>query len=270
MTYFNPEDLKTRLKTWDLGNSQSYRASAFSRNIGILTRSDMDRLATARVAIAGMGGVGGSHAVTLARCGVGGFHLADFDRFEPANINRQQGARVTAFGRPKAEVVREDVLLINPFADVKLFVEGVTESNIDGFLDGVDVVLDGLDFFAIKARRLLFRRARERAIPVVTAGPIGFGTPFMVFTPDGMSFDEYFDLTDRTSTVDSYIRFYLGMAPQRASPSIHGSGSNPPGSQIRPLAVVGVPNGFGRGRHGNDPPSSGPSGIKTSPMELCF
>jgi molybdopterin/thiamine biosynthesis adenylyltransferase/nitroreductase len=213
MTYFNPEDLKIRLKTWDLGNPQSYWASAFSRNIGILTRSDMDRLATARVAIAGMGGVGGSHAVTLARSGVGGFHLADFDRFEPANINRQQGARVTAFGRPKAEVVREDILLINPFADVKLFVEGVTESNIDRFLDGVDAVLDGLDFFAIKARRLLFRRARERAISVVTAGPIGFGTPFMVFTPDGMSFDEYFDLTDRTSTVDSYIRFYLGMVP---------------------------------------------------------
>lgn len=213
MTYFNPEDLKTRLKTWDLGNPQSYWSSAFSRNVGYLSRNDMDRLATARVAIAGVGGVGGSHAITLARSGLGGFHMADFDRFEPANINRQQGARVTTFGRPKAEVLREDVLLINPFADVKLFVEGVTPSNIDRFLDGVDVVLDGLDFFAIKARRLLFRRARERAIPVVTAGPIGFGTPFMVFTPNGMSFDEYFDITDDTSPIESYIRFYLGMTP---------------------------------------------------------
>lgn len=213
MTFFNPNDLKDRLKTWDLGNPQSYWASAFTRNIGFLTLADMDHLARARVAIAGVGGVGGAHAITLARSGVGGFHLADFDRFEPANINRQQGARVTTFGRPKAEVLREDVLLINPFADVKLFVEGVTPSNIDSFLDGVDVALDGLDFFEINTRRLLFRRARARSIPVVTAGPIGFGTPFMVFTPDGMSFDEYFDLTDQTSKVDSYIRFYLGMAP---------------------------------------------------------
>ncbi len=213
MSFFNPEDLKTRLKTWDLGNPQSYWTSAFSRNVGILSRSDMDRLAGARVAIAGVGGVGGSHAITLARSGLGAFHLADFDRFEPANMNRQQGARVSTFGRPKAEVLREDVLLINPFTDVKLFVDGVTESNIDRFLDGVDVVLDGLDFFAIKTRRLLFRRARERFIPVVTAGPIGFGTPCMVFTPDAMSFDEYFDLSDQTPEIESYIRFYVGMAP---------------------------------------------------------
>lgn len=213
MTLFNPEDLVAQLKTWDLGNAEAYWASAFSRNVGILTRADMQKLARSRVAIAGGGGVGGSHATTLARSGVGRFHLADFDRFDPVNINRQQGARVATFGRPKAEVLREDILAINPFADVRLFPEGVTPANVDAFLDGVDVALDGLDFFALPARRLFFRRARERRIPVVTAGPIGFGSPFIVFTPDSMSFDNYFDLNDQTPLLEGYLRFYLGITP---------------------------------------------------------
>jgi hypothetical protein len=110
-------------------------------------------------------------------------------------------------------VLREDILAINPFADVRLFSDGVTPENIDAFLEEVDVALDGLDFFALPARRLFFRRARERGIPVVTAGPIGFGSPFIVFTPDGMSFDEFFDIDDQTPLKEGYLRFYVGIAP---------------------------------------------------------
>ena len=70
---------------------------AFSRNIGWVTRDEQHDLRDKRVAIAGMGGVGGSHLLTLTRLGIGGFHLADFDTFELANFNRQAGA-----GSPKS------------------------------------------------------------------------------------------------------------------------------------------------------------------------
>jgi len=78
---------------------------AFSRNIGWLTEDEQQRLRGARVAIAGLGGVGGFHLLTLARLGVGRFNIADLDRFELANFNRQAGASVSSLGRPKVEVL---------------------------------------------------------------------------------------------------------------------------------------------------------------------
>jgi tRNA A37 threonylcarbamoyladenosine dehydratase len=62
---------------------------AFSRNIGLFTVEEQEKLRRSRVAIAGMGGVGGVHLVTLARTGIGNFTIADPDRFELANMNRQ-------------------------------------------------------------------------------------------------------------------------------------------------------------------------------------
>ena len=65
---------------------------AFSRNIGWVTREEQALLRSKRVAIAGGGGVGGVHALTLARLGVTKFRIADFDTFDVPNFNRQVGA----------------------------------------------------------------------------------------------------------------------------------------------------------------------------------
>ena len=179
----------------------------------MLSRADQHRLARTRVAIAGMGGVGGVHLMTLARVGVGAFSIADFDRFEPATFNRQVGARVDTLGQPKTQVMRQEALNINPYLNIRVFDEGVHAGNVDQFLEGADVFLDGLDFFAPAARRLLFQKARERKIPAVTAGPIGFGTSALVFHPDGMSFDDYFDLRDDQDEIQHLLRFYVGIVP---------------------------------------------------------
>ena len=109
-------------------------AEAFSRNIGLLTQAEEDKLANATVAIPGMGGVGGVHLITMTRTGVGKFHIADFDTYDPVNINRQFGARVPDFGRPKMEVMKEQALSINPYLEIKEFREGINASNIDDFL----------------------------------------------------------------------------------------------------------------------------------------
>lgn len=187
---------------------------AFSRNIGLLTTREMGALRRARVAIAGLGGMGGCHLLTLARTGVGKFHLAEFDAFELHNMNRQAGARVTSLGKKKIDVLIEDVLNVNPFLEIKKFPEGVTDENRDDFLAGVDVVLDALDAFALDARRRLFNRAREKGIPVVTAGPLGFGAAVVVFTPEGMGFDQYFDIHDGMSEEEKLISFFTGLSPK--------------------------------------------------------
>jgi glutathione-regulated potassium-efflux system protein KefB len=69
---------------------------AFSRNIGWVTQAEQQQLRGKRVAIAGGGGVGGVHLLTLARLGVSRFHIADFDSFDIANFNRQVGAMMSA------------------------------------------------------------------------------------------------------------------------------------------------------------------------------
>jgi molybdopterin/thiamine biosynthesis adenylyltransferase len=187
---------------------------AFSRHDGLISPEEQARLRRARVAIAGMGGVGGIHLVTLARLGIGSFHIADPDRFDTANINRQYGASSRTLGHGKAEVMAEEARAINPEVRLRVFPEAVTTGNVDAFLNGADVLVDGIDFFALEARRLAFREARRRGIWAVTAGPLGFSTAWLVFSPTGMSFDEYFDLDRTTDRLDQLISFLIGLAPR--------------------------------------------------------
>lgn len=187
-------------------------ARAFSRNIGWVTQEEQVRLRASKVAVAGLGGVGGAHLLTLARLGVGAFHISDFDRFEVHNMNRQVGAQMSTLGRTKVEVLAEMALDINPEAQIETFGEGVTAENLDAFLSGVDVYVDGIDFFAIEARRMLFRACYERGIPALTAAPLGMGVAFLYFKPGGMSFEDYFKVEGR-SQQEQYARFIAGLSP---------------------------------------------------------
>lgn len=208
------ENVLKKLSDFGIYDDTHYFYDAFSRNIGLMTREEMLLLKNAKVAIPGMGGVGGVHLMTLVRTGVGNFHIADFDRFEPVNINRQYGANINTFGRNKIDVMAENALAVNPFLNINKFENGIDEGNIDSFLDGVDVVIDGLDFFKFETRRLLFKKAAEKGIFVITAGPLGFSCAMLVFSPQGMGFDEYLDIKDKMTDEDKYLSFALGLAPK--------------------------------------------------------
>jgi molybdopterin/thiamine biosynthesis adenylyltransferase len=190
-----------------------YAEEAFARNIGILTQEEQEKLRTSTIAIAGLGGVGGAYAQAFARMGIGKFRLADMDTFAVVNINRQFGANRDTFGKSKVEVLRDQVLAINPHAEIQVFDQGFSQENAETFLQGVDLAIDGIDFFGIRARRAYFDEARKRSIPVITAAPIGFGSAAYVFTSEGMSFDEYFDIEDSLDEKEMLFRFGLGLAP---------------------------------------------------------
>lgn len=185
---------------------------AFSRNIGWVTEEEQQILRKKRIAIAGMGGVGGVHLLTLARLGIGSFHIADFDTFDIANFNRQVGASMSTIGRPKAEVLKQMALDINPELDIRVFDQGVGKENAAEFFNGVDLYVDGLDFFAFDARQAAFSACSKMGIPAVTAAPLGMGAAVLCFLPGQMTFDEYFcwgDLPDE----EKGLRFLLGLAP---------------------------------------------------------
>jgi len=193
-------------------SSWSY-GEAFSRNLGLVSAAEQERLRASRVAVVGLGGVGGVDLVALARLGIGKFSIADPDIFEMRNTNRQYGATRSAEGRYKADVMCQIVRDINPEADVRVFREPIGPLNADAFLEGVDVLVDGIDAFEIDLRRLLFRKARERGIHALGAGPVGFSTVWVIFGPQGMSFDRYFDLADQMDGVETFVAYVTGMAP---------------------------------------------------------
>ncbi len=190
-------------------------ASAFSRNIGWLRPEEQQCLREKRVAIAGMGGVGGAHLLTLTRLGVGRFSVADFDTFEIHNFNRQMGATLSSVGKPKVEVLHQLAQDINPELAVRVFPEGVTADNLDAFLEGVDLYVDGLDFFAFSARQRTFEACAQRNIPVITAAPLGMGAAVLNFMPGGISFEDYFCWGQKASDEAKALKFLLGLAPGR-------------------------------------------------------
>ena len=187
-------------------------ADAFDRNLGWFTESEQQSLRGKTVAIAGMGGVGGVHLLTLARLGIANFRIADLDSFEIANFNRQVGAMMSTLDQPKVEVLAAMAKDINPEARIEQFPGGVTPENLDAFLHGVDLFIDGFDFFVLDIRRKAFARCRELGIPAVTAAPVGMGVAFLLFTKDGMPFEDYFRFEGR-SELRQYIHFLMGLAP---------------------------------------------------------
>jgi molybdopterin/thiamine biosynthesis adenylyltransferase len=196
---------------------------AFSRNIGWVTEAEQEKIKNTKVAIGGLGGVGGDHAIVCARMGISNFHISDLDEYDYANFNRQAGAFISTIGEEKSVVMEKTLRDINPDAHIKNFDRGITLENLEAFLDGVDVYIDSLDIFALEIRRQVFRRCYELGIPTITAAPMGMGTAMLCFKPGGMSFDEYFamvdaphgadDATKERYFEDNIVRFVIGVSP---------------------------------------------------------
>jgi molybdopterin/thiamine biosynthesis adenylyltransferase len=186
--------------------------TAFSRNLGWVTETEQQILRAKRIAIAGLGGVGGSHLLTLTRLGIGNFTIADLDIFEQENFNRQAGASIRHVGRDKIDVLEELALDINPELNLVKFSSGVDTDNIDAFLDGVDLYVDSLDFFAVEIRQAVFAACADKGIPAITAAPLGMGVAFLAFLPGQMTFEEYFRLAGQPED-EQLLRFLLGLSP---------------------------------------------------------
>jgi molybdopterin/thiamine biosynthesis adenylyltransferase len=185
---------------------------AFSRNIGWLTEQEQATLRNKRIAIAGMGGVGGFHLLTLARLGIEKFNIADLDTFEVANFNRQAGASMSSLGQAKVEVLARMARDINPECELAVYPQGVNASNLDDFFRDVDLYVDGLDFFAFGAREQVFAYCAERGIPAITVAPLGISGALLNFLPGSMTFEDYFQVAGRPE-LEKAVRFLVGLAP---------------------------------------------------------
>ena len=140
----------------------------FSRTELLLGREAMDRLARSRVAVFGVGGVGGHVVEALARCGVGKLELIDNDTVSVSNLNRQLLATIPDLGRPKVEVARERVLSINPDAEVVPHRCFFLPETADQFhFSRWDYVVDAIDTVSGKIELVL--RSQAAGVPIISS-----------------------------------------------------------------------------------------------------
>lgn len=140
----------------------------FARTEALLGQAAMEKLAHSRVAVFGIGGVGGYVCEALARSGVGELDLIDNDRVCLTNLNRQIIATHKTIGRYKTEVMRERILEINPEAVVRVHQCFFLPENAEQFpFPEYDYVVDAVDTVTAKIELIL--RAQESGVPVISS-----------------------------------------------------------------------------------------------------
>lgn len=140
----------------------------FIRTQMLLGNEAMNRLHNSRVAIFGIGGVGGYAAEALARSGIGAFDLIDMDTISVSNINRQIIAAMSTVGRYKTEVMRDRILDINPQADVVVHNCFYLPENEEDFnFYQYDYIVDAVD--TVTAKISIICKAKKLQIPVISS-----------------------------------------------------------------------------------------------------
>lgn len=140
----------------------------FCRSAMLLGEDAIDRLATKRVAIFGIGGVGSFCVEALARAGIGELVLFDSDQVSVSNINRQIIALHSTVGCAKVDVMRERILDINPNALVETHNVFYTAENAELVeLSGCDYIVDAID--TVSSKLELIERAKKAGIPIISS-----------------------------------------------------------------------------------------------------
>ena len=140
----------------------------FSRTELLLGKEAMEKLQNSRVAVFGIGGVGGYVCEALARSGVGAFDLIDDDKVCLTNLNRQIIATYKTIGKYKTDVMKERILDINPKADVRVHKCFFLPENADEFpYEDYDYMVDAVD--TVTAKISLVMKAQEKHIPIISS-----------------------------------------------------------------------------------------------------
>ena len=138
----------------------------FERRDLLLTKSQIEKLENAKVALFGLGGVGGYTLEAITRMGIKNLFLCDGDVFDESNLNRQILSTQNVLKVNKALVAKERVLSINPQANVIVFDKFIDESTINEINFDFDYIIDAID--DTKAKVLLIKKANELNIPIIS------------------------------------------------------------------------------------------------------
>lgn len=140
----------------------------FSRTEMLLGKDGLEKLSQSRVAVFGIGGVGGYTAEALVRCGVGAIDLIDNDRVNESNINRQIYALHSTVGKYKVDAARERILDINPNVKINTFKTFFSpETSVEFNFNEYDYVIDAIDNVTGKIEIIM--QCAKANVPVISS-----------------------------------------------------------------------------------------------------
>jgi len=160
----------SKIRIYDMAGSRIFIRGKMdlSRTRALIGAENMDRLAKSKIAVAGLGGVGGYAAEALLRSGVGTLILADGDTVDPSNLNRQIFAVEQTVGLSKTEAAKQRLLAIDPGANLILIQEFLTPENLGLLFDeGPDFVIDAVD--TVTTKLALAKETAERSVGFISS-----------------------------------------------------------------------------------------------------
>ena len=158
----------------------------YDRNVSALSEAECDRIAGAKIAVIGCGGLGGLVIEALARIGVGHLRVIDGDVFEESNLNRQLLCTEADLGREKAVVAAERIRVVNSSVEAEPVVAYLEEANAASLLADADCVVDCLD--NLEARFWAAHACQNLGIPVVYGAIAGWFGQVCTVHPGDPSF----------------------------------------------------------------------------------
>ena len=194
----------------------------YKRNIGLFTAEDQQKLRESVVAIAGVGGVGSYQAVALARQGIGELRIMDPGVFDEPDLNRQYGALMSTIGENKATATTRILKDINPYMEIKSWTKAAeSREEIEEFIKGAAVVIDAIDYAGFGHKQLLHACARANGQYILSSPIPGFGATLMVFSPDGMTMEEYYEAPSDPALYKDFILSMDKLMPAEIIPSVY-------------------------------------------------
>ena len=140
----------------------------FSRTELLIKKEGLEKLQTSSVAVFGVGGVGGFVIEALVRAGIGTIHIVDHDTVSISNLNRQIIATHQTIDRKKVDVMKERILSINPYCNVKIYDDFFLPETVNHFpFDEFDYIVDAVD--TVTAKIKLVEISQEKKIPIISS-----------------------------------------------------------------------------------------------------
>lgn len=190
-----------------------------SRNLGLLTEEEQQKIDETRLLIAGCG-VGSLIAISAARLGFEKFVLVDGDKVELSNINRQ-GYSSHDVGKFKVSALAKRIKQINPHAEVKKYPVFVDLKNAKRLVHKADIVIDSIDPDAAQAVIAMHRAAQKEHKTIIQPTDVGWGAMVQIFTPESISYEKMIGLdpevpVEKVSNEEAFgkfVEFFVKIMP---------------------------------------------------------
>lgn len=203
----------------DIKDILTFHTEHHSRNMGLLTMEEQQKIDDKRLLIAGCG-VGSLIAISAARLGFEKFILIDGDTVELSNINRQ-GYSSKDVGKFKVNALAKRIKQINPHAEIKKYPVFVDLKNAKRLVHKADIIIDSIDPDAAIAVIAMHRAAQKEHKTIIQPTDVGWGAMLQIFTPESISYEKMIGLNPETpvekvsneEAFGKFIEFFVKLMP---------------------------------------------------------